>query len=165
MTPAANKPDLCRLSESALTQVLNTLLPRSSAAGNPSTSLSGSDAHEQVSSTVVLTGPRLSGRVLVQVPKGFVRHATHVLTGLDENAAEANGLLDDTAGELANMVAGCVATRLLQDGYACTLGTPSVSRNSLPSLELPPGIDRGGAELTWEGYLLAVEIQCQYADP
>ncbi len=165
MTGAANKPDLCRISESAFTQVLNTLLPRSSAAGNPSTSLSGSDARDQITKSVLLTGPRLSGRVLVQVPKGFVRHATHVLTGLDGNAAEANGLLEDTAGELANMVAGRVATSLLEGGYACTLGTPSASRNPLPAFELPAGLERGRAQLTWEGYLLAVEIQCQYAAP
>ncbi len=165
MTPAAKKPDLCRISESALTQVLNTLLPPSSAAGSPRTTLSGFYARDQITRSVPLTGPRLSGSVLVQFPKGLVTHATHVLTGLDGNAAEANGLLDDTAGELANMVAGRVATRLLEDGYACTLGTPSVSRHSLPLLELPPGLERGRAELTWEGYQLAVEIQCQYAAP
>ncbi len=162
MTSLPNRPDLRRIGESALTQVLSTLSPRSSTAGNPSTPLIASDAHEQITSSIALKGPRLCGSVLVRLPRGFVTHATHVLTGLDGNAAEANGLLDDTAGELANMMAGCVATHLAQDGYACTLGTPSVSRNSHRAIELPPGDESGGTELTWGGYRLAIEIQCHY---
>ncbi len=163
MTSLPNRPDLRRIGKSALTQVLSTLSPRSSTAGNPSPPLIASDAHEPITSSIALKGPRLCGSVLVRLPRGFVTHATHVLTGLDGNAAEANGLLDDTAGELANMMAGCVATLLSQDGYACTLGTPSILRNSQGSIQLPFGVERGRAELTWEGYLLAVEIQCQYA--
>ncbi len=162
MTPAVKKPDLCRISEDAFTQVLSALFPCSSTAGN-SSPLTASDAHEQITSSVLLKGPRVSGGVLLQFPKGFLTHATHCLTGLEGNAAESNGLLDDTAGELTNMVAGCVATRLSKDGYACTLGTPSILRNSQGSIQLPFGVERGRAELTWEGHRLAVEIQCQYA--
>lgn len=165
MTPAANRPDLCRIGESAFTQLLCTLSQRSSEPRNPSTPLTVPDAHEQITSSVLLKGLRLSGRVLVQFPKAFVTYATHVLTGLDWNAAEAQRLLDDTAGELGNMLAGCVATHLSEDGYACTLGTPLVSRNPLALLEVHPEVELGGAELTWEGYRLAVQIQCQYVGP
>jgi CheY-specific phosphatase CheX len=165
MTSAANRPDLCRIGEDAFTQVLNTLLPKSSMAGNPSSCLSCPDEVAQITGSVLLTGPGLCARVLLEVPKGFVTLAARILTGLDGPAAEASGLLEDTAGELANMVAGGVATRLSEDGYACTLGIPMVSRHPLPSPELPPGVVRGGAALTWAGYRLAVQIQCQYAAP
>jgi hypothetical protein len=85
------------------------------------------------------------------------------LTGIDEAAAERNGLLDDTAGELANMVAGGVATRLRENGYACTLGTPSVSRNACLPVENQATVERGRADLICEGHRLAVEIQCHYS--
>ena len=163
MTSASQRPDLRRIGESAFTEVLNTLLPLPSAVGGPATHTALSDARDQITSSVLLTGPRLSGSVHVQLPKGFVTHAIHVLTGFDGAAAEANGLLDDTAGELANMVAGRVATRLAQDGYACTLGTPSVSHSARLPMENQAAVEHGRADLICEGHRLAVEIQCRYA--
>jgi CheY-specific phosphatase CheX len=165
MTPDSHRPDLRRIGESAFTEVLSTLLPLSSTVGNPATHTGLADARDQITGSVLLTGPRLSGSVHVQLPRGFVTHAIHVLTGFDVAAAEANGLLDDTAGELANMVAGRVATRLAEDGYACALGTPSVCRKSLLPFEHQTAVEHGRAELICEGHRLGVEIQCRYAAP
>ena len=77
----------------------------------------------------------------------------------------ANELQDDTAGELANMVAGRVAARLAADGYPCTLGTPSVSRSARLPIETQPGVDHGRTDLICEGHWLSLEIQCRYAAP
>jgi CheY-specific phosphatase CheX len=165
MTPASHGPDLSHIGESAFTQVLNTLLPLSSTSGNRDTYTALSDANDPITSTVLLAGPTLSGNVQVQLPKGFVKYATQLLTGIDGASADTNGLLDDTAGELANMVAGRVATRLAEDGYPCTLGTPSVFRSSPPPIEPQAGVERGRADLICEGHRLAVEIQCRYAAP
>ncbi len=165
MTSLPHRPDLRRIGESAFTEVLETLLRLSPKVGNPATRIAHSDTRDQISSSVLLTGPGLSGSVRVQLPRSFVAQAAHVLTGIEGAAAQANGLVDDTAGELTNMVAGRIAMRLAEDGYACSLGTPSVSRNAQLPIENETAIERGRTDLICEGHWLAVEIQCRYTAP
>jgi CheY-specific phosphatase CheX len=165
MTPLPNRPDLRRIGESAFVEVLDTLLRLPSTVGNPATRIAFPDPRDQITCSVLLTGPGLSGSTHLHLPKGFVIQAVHVLTGFDAATAEANGLLDDAAGELANMVAGRIATLLAEHGYACSLGTPSVSHNALLPIENQPAVEHGRADLICEGHRLAVEIQCRYTAP
>ena len=162
MTSPPNRPDLRGIGESAFMEVLETILRLSPKVENPATRTTHSDTRDQISSSVLLTGPGLSGSVHVQLPKSFVAQAVQVLTGIEGAAAQANGLVDDTAGELTNMVAGRIAMRLTEDGYACSLGTPSVFRNAQLPNENETAIERGRADLICEGYWLAVEIQFRY---
>ena len=144
-------------------EVLGTLLSLPAMVGNSATDSTLSDPPDQIISAVLLTGPRLSGTVQVQLPKDFVKFAFCRLTGTDAASADTNGLLDDTAGELANMVAGRVAAQLTVGGYPCTLGTPLVSRSAPLPIEPQAGAERGRTDLICEGHRLAVEIQCHYA--
>jgi CheY-specific phosphatase CheX len=171
MTPASNRPDLRQIGESALREVLSVFLSlpatlRNSSSHSPSPSASPhSAAPDQITSTVLLAGQRLSGSVHVQLPLAFAAHAVHLLTGLDPAAADANSVLNDTAGELANMVAGRVAVQLAAGGYPCTLGTPLVARSACFPIQTEPGVDRARTELFCEGHGLSLEVQCRYADP
>jgi CheY-specific phosphatase CheX len=162
MTPPSNKLDLRRIGESAFTEVLSTLLSLEATVREPADDSLVSNNPDQIYGNVLLTGPRLSGTVQVQLPRAFVAHAVHLMTGLDGAAGEIDSLQDDAAGELANMVAGSVAVRLAADGYPCMLGTPSVSRGVPSSLELQPGSDQGRAELICEGHCLSLEVRCRY---
>jgi CheY-specific phosphatase CheX len=87
------------------------------------------------------------------------------LTGLAGDVGNANELQDDAAGELANMVAGRVASQLTADGYPCKLGTPSVSRCARLAAKNENGVAYGRSDLICEGHWLSLEIQCCYADP
>jgi CheY-specific phosphatase CheX len=165
MTPAANRPDLHRIGESAFAEVLGNLLSLPATVRNPAGPSPLSAASDQITSTVHLAGQRLSGSVHVQLPLSFVAHAVHRLTGLDGATPDANAVLDDTAGELANMVAGRVAARLAADGYPCTLGIPSVSRSARLPLGTQPGTDLGRADLICAGHWLSLEVQCRYTVP
>jgi CheY-specific phosphatase CheX len=162
MTPASNRPDLRRIGAGAFTEVLDTLLSlpsvRESADDRPA-------APDQISSSVLLTGQRLSGNVHLRLPLAFVAYAVRRLTGLDEDAENANELQDDAAGELANMVAGRVASQLAADGYSCKLGTPSVSRDAHIATQNQNGVAHERTDLICEGHRLSLEIQCCYADP
>ncbi len=165
MTPAPHRPDLRAIGGRAFIEVLDTLLRLSSTIEDSATCTVLSNTGDRITSSVLLTGPSLSGSVNIQLAKGFVIQAAHVLTSVGHAATEADGLLDDTAGEIANMVAGRVAARLAEDGYACSLSTPSVSRDSHLPMEPQAAIERGRADLICEGHRLAVEIQCRYAVP
>jgi CheY-specific phosphatase CheX len=165
MTPVTHRPDLHRIGESAFVEVLDTLLSLPATVRIPTGQGSISDGSDPITSTVLLAGQRLSGSVHVQLPLSFVARTVHRLTGLDGATPDANAVLDDAAGELANMVAGRVAARLAAEGYPCTLGTPSVSRGARLPLGSQPGTDHGRADLICAGHRLSLEVQCRYAIP
>jgi CheY-specific phosphatase CheX len=161
MTAPAHKPDLRRIGESAFTEVLGVLLSLPATPGNSAGSSTVSPV--QITGTVPLAGQRLAGTVRLQLPRAFVAHAVRLLTGLDGHAAEADPVLEDTAGELANMVAGRVAVQLTSEGFPCSLGTPSVSRVACLANERSPGADLGQAALFCDGHRLSVQVECRYA--
>jgi CheY-specific phosphatase CheX len=162
MTPASNRPDLHRIGVSAFTEVLGTLLSLPVTVREATNDHPVSDAPDRISSRVRLTGQRLSGSVHLQLPPAFVAHAVRLLTGLDGDGGNANALQDDAAGELANMLAGRVASQLAADGYSCKLGTPSVSRALLPT-QNQPAAAHGRTDLICDGHWLSLKIQCCYA--
>lgn len=163
MTPVSNKPDLRRIGESAFAEVLSKLLSLPATPGTPPNQSLSSNTPDQITSTVQLAGPRLSGSVRIQLPLAFVAHAVRVLTGLDGTEGDINAVQEDAAGELANMVAGRVAARLTADGYPCELGTPSIIRVAGLPIETEPNADQGRADLFCNGYWLSVELKCRYA--
>ena len=162
MTRDSGTPELRRNGQSALAEVLRNLL---SLPATPCDPTSEDVPPDPITSRVLLTGPELSGTVILRLPRAFVLLAVRRLTGLDGAAAEANGLLDDTAGELANMVAGRVAAQLASHGHRCTLSTPSVSRSAALPIEILPGADRGCADLLCDGHRLSLVVQCRYGVP
>ena len=163
MTPAAQKPDLRRIGESAFTEVLGTLLSLPATVRESAKDRPVSDGPDQITSKVLLTGQRFSGSVHLQLPPAFVAHAVYLRTGLDGAARDA--VQDDAAGELANMVAGRVASQLAADGYPCKLGTPSISRGARLNAESRNGVALGRTDLICDGHWLSLEIQCCYAPP
>ena len=165
MTPAPHQPDLRRIGASAFTEVLGTLLSLSATVQESADDRPVSAAPDEISSSVLLTGQRLSGSVRLGLPQAFVAYAVRRLTGLDVDAGNANELQDDAAGELANMVAGRVAAQLAADGFPCSLGTPSVSRGARLPIEIQPGVDHGRTDLICEGHSLSLELQCRFAAP
>jgi CheY-specific phosphatase CheX len=165
MTSPSNKPDLRRIGESAFTEVLDTLLSLSATVRESANDSPVHAAPDEISSSVPLTGQRLSGSVHLRLPQAFVAHAVRRLTGLDGDAGNTNELQDDAAGELANMVAGRVVSELAADGYHCKLDTPSVSRGARLAAKNENGAACGRTDLICEGHWLSLEIQCCYADP
>jgi len=165
MTPASKKPDLRRIGECAFAEGLGTLLSLSATVRESADDRPVSAAPDEISSSVLLSGQRLSGSVHLRLPQAFVAYAVRRLTGLDSDAGNANELQDDAAGELANMVAGRVASELAADGYHCKLDTPSFSRGARVAAKNENGVACGRTELICEGHWLSLEIQCCYADP
>jgi CheY-specific phosphatase CheX len=161
MTPALNRPDLRQLGQRAFTEALSVFLSLPATPGTPSRPSPPSRARDQITSKVRLAGQRLSGSVHLHLPREFVARAVHRLTGLED--AERDAVLEDAAGELANLVAGRVAAQLAADGYACLLDTPSVSRSPDSASSPDPGGEHGRTDLFCDGHWLALEVQCHYA--
>ena len=167
MTHASSRPDLCRIGQSAFMEVLSVLLslPATIRESSNHCPLPNVPNLDLIASAVHLTGQRISGNVEIQLPGAFVARAIHLLTGLAGDSREAIELRRDTAGELANMIAGRIAVQLAADGYACTLSTPSVSCGVGLPAETESGVDHGRTELFCDGHWLSLELKCRYAVP
>jgi CheY-specific phosphatase CheX len=146
-------------------EVLGVCLPLPTTLRNSSSHGTLSDAPDQITSTVLFAGQRLTGSVHLHLPLAFVAQAVRRLTGLDGAGRDADVVLNDAAGELANMVAGRVAAQLAADGYPCKLGTPSVFRSAGWPAKKEPGMDHKRIEVFCDGHSLSLEVQCRYANP
>jgi hypothetical protein len=162
MISAACKPNLAGICQRAVLEVLNTSLsfPATLHYSQPDGIFTG--APEQVTSQMPLSGPGLSAVVCLRFPIGFIGQAVERLTGLGADSAEATALREDTAGELANMVAGRVAAQLTASGYPCSLGTPSAVPDAASPATTGSGVDYARVSLFCEGHVLSVEIECRY---
>lgn len=164
MIPDSKRPDLRHIGESAFTKVLGTLLSLSSTIRESANDRPVGAVPDEIRSSVLLTGQRLSGSVRLQLPQAFVAYAVRRLAGLDDDAENTLELQNDAAGEIANMVAGRVAARLAADGYPCKLHTPSVSRGARLATNNQDGVVHGRTDLICEGHCLSLEILCCYTD-
>ncbi len=164
MTPASNPPNLHGIGERAFIEVLDTLLSLSATVRESADDRPVSAAPDEITSSVLLTGRRLSVSVHLRLPHAFIADVVRRLAGWEGDAGNACELQDDAAGELANMVAGRVANQLAADGYPCKLGTPSVSRIARLAARNQIGAASERTVLVCDGHWLLLEIHCCYAD-
>ena len=163
------RPDLRRIGEQALSEVLDTLLSLSLNEATPAASAGDGSKADYLVGTVDLVGDRLSGDVRLQLPEAFARLAARRLVGghaAAEPLADANAA--DLAGELCNMVAGRVAARLRRDGYPAELSPPRVvraPRDPRDPSEPARGDERRRTCWLCEGHLITLEIQCRHQPP
>lgn len=165
MTPASTRPDLARIGECALAEVLKTFLSLPAIVCDSAGGSLLCTAPEPINIRVPLSGQRLSGSVNLQLPPAFVAHAVKLLTGLDGDSVDGIAIQSDAAGELANMVAGRVAAQLAVNGISCSLGTPSVVRSAALPTTTEPEADYGRTNLLCAGHSLWLEIECRYQAP
>ncbi|MBN9694074.1 MAG: chemotaxis protein CheX [Verrucomicrobia bacterium] len=117
--------ELTRWMGTALTEVVETLLGGSV---TNSTQVPIPPTPTALVAEIALIGATSQGAVRLILPDAFVRSAAAALLGGSEADPRSEAQLKDFGGEVANMVAGRLASELRRVGFPCTLGTPSVSR-------------------------------------
>jgi chemotaxis protein CheX len=76
-----------------------------------------------------------TGIIYLYAGIGFARVITGRLLGITEAEVDTGEMVTDAIGELSNMVAGYVKSRLCNDGLPCVLTIPSVVRGQQLSVE------------------------------
>lgn len=71
-----------------------------------------------------------NGVVLVYVTNAFATILTKRMLGMEEAEITNEGIVNDVVGELSNMVAGGVKSRLCDWGSPCVLSVPSIVRGN-----------------------------------
>ncbi len=76
-----------------------------------------------------------TGIIYLYAGMGFARVITGRMLGISESEVDPGEMVTDAIGELSNMVAGYVKSRLCDSGLPCTLTIPSVVRGQQLSVE------------------------------
>ena len=105
----------------------------------------------RVAGAVAFIG-RLTGVVYVHTTAAFARRLTATLLHLEDAEVQAEEMINDAMGEIANMLVGQMKSRLSDGGIHCVLTIPSVVRGSQFRIE---------ATRSTEGRLFGFENQGQ----
>ena len=168
MTAAANRPDLVRIAEAAVVEVLGHLPIPMTARGKTAAGVHPEPPEirpGEIVASIHLEGRRLTATLRLHAPEALLDRAVHCMTGAHPPAGDPRAIREDAAGELANMIAGRVATRLAAEGYPCTLSTPSIAPTALTSAQTPAEFETQRLDLLCEGHPLSLHLQFRYAGP
>jgi chemotaxis protein CheX len=92
------------------------------------------DPAGQILGSVAFIG-EATGIIYLFAGVSFARVITSQLLGISEPEVDSGDMVTDAIGELSNMVAGYVKSRLCDGGWRCVLTIPSVVRGQQLSVE------------------------------
>jgi chemotaxis protein CheX len=131
--------ELEKMLRSAATEIFKTML-------NQDVQLETSDAFTSdgsphVAGAVGFTG-KLNGVVYLYSGVKFARSITCNLLGLSDDQIEGDEMVNDAMGELTNMLAGHIKSRMCDRGFSCAITIPAVVRGRDFRIEPISGAER-----------------------
>lgn len=147
--------DLEEILESASTSVFTTML-------NFTVEFQKPDEHAfagqpLVAGTVGITG-EFNGMVYLYSTTAFARKMTCSLLGMTDAEIEGNEMVNDAMGELTNMVAGHIKSKLETAGVRCCMTIPTVVRGCDFRVEPISGVVRKTVYFQSNGGRVLVEM-------
>lgn len=124
--------DLDRIVEIAIEDVFRTMLKLEMHRHEGSQKWLNGEAH--IAGGVGFIGG-LTGVVYLYLGAGFAHQVTLSMIGMEPAEADAEELINDAVGEIANMVVGQVKSKFVERGVECQLTIPSIVRGSHFAIE------------------------------
>ena len=124
--------DLDDLVRSAVSEVFATMLSLDLESEPPGSFVKNGEPH--VAGAVGFSGS-ISGVVYIYSTVTLARRITSGMLGLEEHELDGDEMVNDTVGELANMVVGQLKSRLCDRGLTCVLSVPSIVRGTNFTIE------------------------------
>lgn len=119
--------DLEDLLRAAVVEVFQTMIGLQVQAEPPNSPLHNDGA--TIAGAVGFIG-RLTGVVYIYAPVEFAGRLTEKLLGLGSNEIDGEEMVNDSMGELANMIVGHLKSRLSDRGNSCVMTIPSIVRGT-----------------------------------
>ena len=120
------------LVKGAVSEVFATMLALKTEPDPTLKLISNGDPH--IASSVGFIGD-VTGVVLIYSKDTFARAMTCRMLGVKPNEIDSDEMVNDSMGELGNMVVGHIKSRLCDRGMPCVLTIPSIVRGSQFSIE------------------------------
>lgn len=97
---------------------------------------SNGDTAGEIVGSVGFVGEKTNGVIYLYARVSFIRVVTGQMLGIPDDEVDNDEMINDAFGELTNMVAGYVKTRLANNsGGACALTIPSIVRGQRLTVE------------------------------
>ena len=106
----------------------------------------------------------LTGVVYLYSSESLVRQLASRMLGIEESEVDGGEMVNDTVGELANMIVGYAKTKLSEQGLSCVLTIPSFVRGSQFCVETTSSTTRRVFAFRCDQHQLWVEIMLRPAD-
>lgn len=119
--------DLEDLLRAAVVEVFGTMVGLQVQPEPPNSPIQNEGA--TVAGTVGFIG-RLTGVVYLYASTSFAVRLTEKLLGLEGDGIDGDEMVNDSMGELANMVVGHLKSRLCDRGNSCVMTVPSIVRGT-----------------------------------
>ncbi len=133
------KDDLEKLLQTAATTVFATMLDSPVEFGASGESFFDSGPH--LAGAVGLTGA-YNGIIYLYSSASFARRMTCCLLSMSEAEIEGDEMVNDAFGELTNMIAGVIKSKLEKLNEPCIMTIPSVVRGTDFRIEAVTGVER-----------------------
>ena len=124
--------DLDDLLRTAVVEVFGTMLGLEIHPEPPSTPIPGGSS--TIAAAVGFIGS-LNGLVYIYAAEPFAVRITDKLIGLNGDRGHRDEMVNDSMGELANMIVGHFKSRLSDRGNSCSLTIPSIVRGTSFQIE------------------------------
>lgn len=124
MTETTVIDELESMLKDSMAETFNTMLNMPITAGLVTDFVSN---EPQVAAAVGFIG-ELTGVVYIYVNDSFARKITSRMLGMPEAEIDGHEMVNDTMGEMGNMVVGQIKSRLCDTGRKCVLTIPSIVR-------------------------------------
>ena len=107
---------------------------------------------------------RLTGVVYLYSTERFAQVMTSRMLGLAENEIEGEEMVNDTMGELSNMLVGHLKSRLADRGMPCVLTIPSIVRGQQFNIEPVTSATRRVVVFQCDEHQFVVEVLVKPAE-
>jgi chemotaxis protein CheX len=151
---SVNDDELEKILAEATTTVFTTMLSFKVEPGKIDGPIFNGDTH--IAGAVGFTGA-YNGIIYLYSSATFARLMTCSLLGMTDEEIEGDDMVNDAMGELTNMVAGNVKSRLDNHGAHCTMTIPSVVRGADFQIEPVSGVRRRSILFQCEGGAVMAE--------
>ncbi len=97
-------------------------------------------AQDRVCGSVGFGGETVTGGIYLHFPEPLAQNITTTMLGLEPKQPLDETSVNDVIGELCNMVAGGLKSRLCDAGAVCAVSTPAIIRGSNFQIEPIPDV-------------------------
>ena len=116
-----------------------------------------------IAGAVGLTGS-YNGIIYLYASADFARTITCSLLGMTDSEIEGDDMVNDAVGELTNMVAGNIKSKLDNCNLPCTMTIPSVLRGTDFQIEAVSGVQKHTVFCHCNGGRIVVEAMIKLAE-
>ena len=118
---------------------------------------------DRVTGSVGFAGESVTGAVYLHLSSVFARQVAAAMLGTTPDQVGGDGEVNDVVGEVCNMLAGALKSRLCDDGVPCAISTPCIIRGTSFQIQALPEVRLERLAWICQDQRIAAEIHIKFS--